>query len=178
MKSQKNKYWQTSKNKILVVTLIFAIIVVLFTVVTGQIAYGNAVGKLFNDSKVPKTEFVGMPMAYNSNGNSYLVFNVTDVDGPNQAAVTEIILSNSTSTIILTSQNIDKDVYKIVDAPYHYHDDVKVSPYNGIFIPLGDEAEIYMNLSTSMHMELHGTYTVKLITPTQKAAPASATVTF
>ena len=62
--------------------------------VTGQIAYGNVYGKLFNDSKVPDVQFQGSPYAVNNTSGSILVFNVTDLDGPNQAAVTEIILTN------------------------------------------------------------------------------------
>ncbi|MEM0139371.1 MAG: TQO small subunit DoxA domain-containing protein [Ferroplasma sp.] len=177
--TDKNKYWQTSKNKILAVALIFAVIVIAFTLVTGQIAYGNVYGKLFNDSKVPLVQYKGTPYGMNAaNGSSILVLNVTDIDGPNQAAITEIILGNSTSTIILSSQNISHDVYGITDAKYHYHDDVKTSPYNGIMIPLGDEAMIHMDLTSSLHIELHGKYKVTLVVPTQKAAAATASVTF
>ncbi len=173
------KYHQTSVGKILTVFVVFGIIVVAFTVVTGQIAYGNFYGPLFNDSKVPKVEFQGTPYAYNAtNGSSILVLNVTDLDGPNQAMITEIELTNSSGTMILVSQNISKDTYSIVDAKYHYHDDVKVSPYNGILIPLGDEAMIHMNLTASLHMELHGKYKVTLVVPSQKAPFATADVTF
>jgi thiosulfate dehydrogenase [quinone] small subunit len=176
---KENKYWQTSTKKILAVTLVFGIIVVGFTVVTGQIAYGNFYGPLFNDSKVPVVQFKGTPYGMNAaNGSSILVINVTDLDGPNQAAISEIIISNGTSNITLTSQNISKDIFSIQDAAYHYHDDVTTSPYNGILIPLGDEATIHMNLTSSTHMELHGKYKVTLVVPTQKAAAATADVTF
>ncbi len=174
-----NKYWQTSKNKILVVFAIFGVIVIAFTLVTGQIAYGNVYGPLFNDSKLPNVQFQGTPNAYNAtNGSSIVVFNVTDLDGPNDASVSEILLTNSSGQIILTSQNISKDVYSIVDAKYHYHDDVKVTQYDGILVPLGDEATIHMDLTSSMHMELHGKYTMTLVVPTQKAKFASETISF
>ncbi|WP_337860386.1 TQO small subunit DoxA domain-containing protein [Ferroplasma sp.] len=173
------KYYQTSTGKILSVFLIFAVIVVTFVLLTGQIAYANVYGPLFNDSKVPKVEFQGSPYAMNAtNGSSILVMNVTDLDGPNQAMITEIELTNSSGTIILVSQNISTDVFSIVDAVYHYHTDVKVSPYNGIYIPLGDEATIHMDLTSSLHMELHGKYTVTLVVPSQKAPFATADVTF
>ena len=176
---KENKYWQTSTKKILAVTLIFGIIVVGFTVVTGQIAYGNFYGPLFNDSKVPVVQFKGTPYGMNAaNGSSILVLNVTDLDGPNQAAITEILLTNGTATITLNSQNISKDIFSIVDAAYHYHDDVKTSPYNGILIPLGDEATIHMDLTSSTGMEFHGKYTVTLVVPTQKAKMATASVSF
>ncbi len=176
---KEDKYWQTSTKKILAVTLVFGIIVVGFTLVSGQIAYGNVVGKLFNDSKVPVVQFKGTPYGMNAaNGSSILVINVTDLDGPNQATITEIILANSTSNITLTSQNINMDVFSIKDAAYHYHTDVTTSPYNGLLIPLGDEATVHMNLTSSTGMELHGKYKVTLVVPTQKAAFAQADVTF
>ncbi len=176
---KENKYWQTSTKKILAVTLIFGIIVVGFTVVTGQIAYGNFYGPLFNDSKVPVVQFKGSPYGMNAaNGSSIMVLNVTDIDGPNQAAISEILLTNSTGTITLVSQNISKDVFSIKDAAYHYHDDIKTSPYNGILIPLGDEATIHMDITSSTGMELHGKYTVTLVVPTQKAKMATAIVNF
>lgn len=177
---KENKYWQTTTGKILVVTLVFAIIVVAFTLVTGQIAYGNVYGKLFNDSKVPDVQFQGSPYAMNNTSGSILVFNVTDLDGPNQAAVTEIILTNVTTgkNITLTSQNISMDIYRVVDAKYHYRDNVKYNQYNGIYVPLGDEATIYMNLTTSLHHNLSGKYKVTLVVPTQKAKFATADVTF
>ena len=176
---KESKYWQTSTKKILAVTLIFGIIVVGFTVVTGQIAYGNFYGPLFNDSKVPVVAFNSTPYAMNAaNGSSIMVINVTDLDGPNQAAISEIILTNSTGNITLTSQNISEDIFSIQDAAYHYHDDVTTSPYNGILIPLGDAATIHMNLTKSTEMELNGKYTITLVVPTQKAKMATATVNF
>jgi thiosulfate dehydrogenase [quinone] small subunit len=170
---KENKYWQTTTGKILVVTLVFAIIVVSFTLITGQIAYGNVVGKLFNDSKTPDVQFYSGHNYTSMPGysNGMFTMNVTDLNGPNQAAITEIVFHNTATgkniTVNATTMYMYKSDISIYNPPKRdYHTDISVQSY-GIHVPLGGMAIIHMNLEKMGITLKPGTYSVSLVVPNQ-----------
>lgn len=71
----------TKMNKVTVVGIIFALFTIGWILGTGQWAYGNVVGPLFNNSKLPKLNITYI-QAYNTPKGVKLVLNITDIDGP------------------------------------------------------------------------------------------------
>ena len=98
--------------------LIFAIIVVGWILGTGQWAYGNVVGPLFNNSKLPKLE-ITYASAVNQGNRTVLILNITDVDGPDAYPATAPLMEiyNSTWHMFLNSSEISNDTIKIIQAP-------------------------------------------------------------
>jgi len=153
-----------------VVAIVFALIVAAFVLGTGQWAYGNLYGPLHNYSKKPLVEVISAT-AYDSGGHTYLVLNVTDVDGPDayQASVPLLTVSNSTYSVTLNSTELYEHTVKIVQAPWNLNKKDGVSPVGGLELWLGAEAAYTISLSRLAP----GTYTVTLYVP--EVAPVSAT---
>ena len=143
--------------------LIFAIIVVGWILGTGQWAYGNVVGPLFNNSKLPKLE-ITYASAVNQGSHTVLILNITDVDGPDaypaNAPLMEIY--NSTWHMFLNSSEISNDTIKIIQAPWNANKKDSVNWYSGFEIILGSEAQFWVELPVKLSP---GTYYVKLYTP-------------
>lgn len=158
--------------------LIFAIIVVGWILGTGQWAYGNVVGPLFNNSKLPKLE-ITYASAVNQGNHTVLILNITDVDGPDaypaNAPLMEIY--NSTWHMFMNSSEISNDTIKIIQAPWNANKKDSVNWYSGFEIILGSEAQFWVELPVKL---TPGTYHVRLYTPgisPSREATATFTVT-
>lgn len=146
-----------------VIGLIFAIIVVGWILGTGQWAYGNVVGPLFNNSKLPKLE-ITYASAVNQGNHTVLILNITDVDGPDAYPATAPLMEiyNATWHMFLNSSEISNDTIKIIQAPWNANKKDKVNWYSGFEIILGSEAQFWVQLPVKLSP---GTYYVKLYTP-------------
>jgi len=69
-----------------------ALLALAFTLVTGQIAYGNLYGPLHNDSKLPEVKVV-QAYPYRLAGDVYLALNLSDVAGPDAYPASVVALS-------------------------------------------------------------------------------------
>ena len=158
--------------------LIFAIIVVGWILGTGQWAYGNVVGPLFNNSKLPKLE-ITYASAVNQGSHTVLILNITDVDGPDAYPATAPLMEiyNATWHMFLNSSEISNDTIKIIQAPWNANKKDSVNWYSGFEIVLGSEAQFWVELPVKLSP---GTYYVKLYTPgisPSREATATFTVT-
>lgn len=144
--------------------LIFTAIVVVSILAIGQWAYGNVTGPLFNLSKKPKFEFMSPPQAYNDGGNTYLVLNLSDINGPDAypASVTQIVISNGSYKLVLNSQQISESVVNVTKAPYDLKKAVGYNSYSGIYECLGTDATFTLKLPVLLSP---GNYQVSLFTP-------------
>ncbi len=156
-----------------VIALVFAVIVAAFILGTGQWAYGNLYGPLHNYSKKPLVEIVSAN-ATNIDGHTYLVLNVTDVNGPDayQTSVPIIVVSNSTFSLTLNSTQIYTQTVKIVQAPWNLNKKDGVSRVGGLELWLGAEAAYTIRIN---QLE-PGQYTVTLYVPEVPAVSTSFTV--
>ena len=158
--------------------LIFAIIVVGWILGTGQWAYGNVVGPLFNNSKLPKLE-ITYASAVNQGSHTVLILNITDVDGPDAYPATAPLMEiyNATWHMFLNSSEISNDTIKIIQAPWNANKKDSVNWYSGFEVILGSEAQFWIELPVKLSP---GTYYVKLYTPgipPSREATATFTVT-
>ncbi|BDC18476.1 thiosulfate:quinone oxidoreductase small subunit [Acidianus sp. HS-5] len=165
-------------EKVTIIGLIFAILVVGFILATGQWAYGNVVGPLFNDSKIPQLK-ITYASAYENAKGTYLTLNITDCDGPDAypASAPMMEIYNSTWHVFLYSYNISNDTVKIIQAPWNENKKDSVNWYSGFVVILGSEAQFQLQLP--FHLS-PGTYTIKLYTPAVSAkvlAKQTATIT-
>ncbi len=163
-------------EKTIIVGIIFAILIVGWILGTGQWSYGNVVGPLFNDSKLPKLD-ITYAAAYPVSNGTEIVLNITDIDGPDAypASGTMMIISNSTYTLTLNSSQIAHDTVKIIQAPWNENKKDSVNSYSGFVIILGSEAQFH--LIVPVHLS-PGTYKITLVTPAiSQSRWATATIT-
>ena len=151
-------------DKATIVGIIFAIFVVGWILGTGQWAYGNVVGPLFNNSKLPKLEITYI-QAYNTQKGLELILNITDVDGPDAypASAPLMEIYNSTWHIWLNSSQISNYTVKIIQAPWNVNKKDYVNWYSGFVVILGSGAQFQL-IIPNVHLS-PGTYYVKLYTP-------------
>ena len=165
-------------NKVTIVGIIFAIFTVGWIWGTGQWAYGNVVGPLFNNSKLPKLN-VTYIQAYNVPQGLKLILNITDIDGPDAypASAPLMKIYNSTWHMWLNSSQISNDTIKIIQAPWNANKKDSVNWYSGFVVILGSEAQFQLVIP-NLHLS-PGTYHIKLYTPsisTSREAVASFTI--
>jgi thiosulfate dehydrogenase [quinone] small subunit len=168
-------------EKVVVLGLIFSILVVGWILATGQWAYGNVVGPLVNNSKLPKLEITYID-AYNTPQGLCLIMNITDINGPDaypaSAPLMEIYNANHTFMMFLNSSQISNDTVKIIQAPWNANKKDTVNWYSGFVVILGSEGQFHL-LIKGVHLA-PGNYYVKLYTPaisTGREAVASFTIT-
>ncbi|QGR18485.1 quinol oxidase [Sulfurisphaera ohwakuensis] len=151
-------------NKVAIVGIIFALFTVGWILGTGQWAYGNVVGPLFNNSKLPKLN-VTYITAYNTPQGLCLIMNITDIDGPDAypASAPLMEISNGTWHIFLNSSQIANDTVKIIQAPWNANKKDSVNWYSGFIVVLGSEGQFHL-LIKGLHLS-PGKYEVKLYTP-------------
>jgi len=168
----------TKMNKVTVVGIIFALFTIGWILGTGQWAYGNVVGPLFNNSKLPKLNITYI-QAYNTPQGVKLVLNITDIDGPDAypASAPLMEIYNSTWHMWLNSSQISNDTIKIIQAPWNANKKDSVNWYSGFVVVLGSEAQFQLIIP---HLHLSpGKYFVRLYTPsisTSREAVASFTI--
>ncbi|WP_014511696.1 thiosulfate:quinone oxidoreductase small subunit [Saccharolobus solfataricus] len=150
-------------DKTIVIGIIFAIITIGWILGTGQWAYGNVVGPLFNNSKLPKLEITYIS-ASPENSSTLLILNITDVDGPDAypASAPLMEIYNSSWHIYLNSSQISNYTVKVIQAPWNNNKKDYVNWYSGFVVILGSEAQF--QLLIPIHLS-PGTYYVKLYTP-------------
>ncbi len=150
-------------SKVTLIGIIFSILVVGWILGTGQWAYGNVVGPLVNNSKLPKLE-ITYAKAFQLPNGTEIILNITDVDGPDAypASGTMMIISNSTWSMTLNSSQIAHDTIKIIQAPWNANKKDYVNNYSGFVIVLGSEAQF--QLVVPIHLS-PGTYKITIVTP-------------
>ncbi|AOL16627.1 quinol oxidase [Sulfolobus sp. A20] len=150
-------------NKVTIVGIIFSLIVVGWILGTGQWAYGNVVGPLVNNSKLPKLEITYANAFPVSNGTK-IILNITDVDGPDAypASGTMMMISNSTWSLTLNSTEIAKYTVNVIQAPWNANKKDYVNYYSGFVVILGSEAQF--QLIIPIHLS-PGTYKITIVTP-------------
>ncbi|WP_171715354.1 thiosulfate:quinone oxidoreductase small subunit, partial [Acidianus sp. RZ1] len=161
-------------ERVVIIGLIFAVLVVGFILATGQWAYGNVVGPLVNYSKLPQLKITYANSYPVSNGTE-IILNITDCDGPDAypASAPLMEISNSTWHIYLNSSQISNDTVKIIQAPWNENKKDSVNWYSGFIVILGSEAQF--QLIVPIHLS-PGTYKITLYTPAIKL-PKEATTT-
>ncbi|MBW9140889.1 MAG: quinol oxidase [Candidatus Aramenus sp.] len=163
-------------DRVTIVAIVFSILVAGWILGTGQWAYGNVVGPLVNNSKLPKLQITYAEMTSTGNGTE-LILNITDVDGPDAypASGTMLIISNSTYTLVLNSSQIAHDTVKIIQAPWNENKKDSVNWYSGFVIVLGSEAQFHLIIPVHLSP---GTYKLTIVTPAvSQSRWATATVT-
>lgn len=165
-------------NKVTIVGILFAIFTVGWILGTGQWAYGNVVGPLFNNSKLPKLNITYIT-AYNTPKGVCLIMNITDIDGPDAypASAPLMEIYNSTWHIFLNSSQISNDTVKIIQAPWNANKKDSVNWYSGFIVVLGSEGQFHLVIK-GLHLS-PGKYEVKLFTPAisgSRQAVASFTI--
>ncbi|AEE93005.1 thiosulphate-quinone oxidoreductase (TQO) DoxA subunit [Acidianus hospitalis W1] len=150
-------------ERVTIIGIIFAILVVGWILATGQWAYGNVVGPLVNHSKIPQLKITYVNAYENAKG-TYLILNITDCDGPDAypASAPMMEIYNSTWHVFLYSYNISNDTVKVIQAPWNENKKDYTNWYSGFVVILGSEAQFQLQLP--FHLS-PGTYHIKLYTP-------------
>ncbi|BCU66977.1 quinol oxidase [Sulfolobales archaeon HS-7] len=146
-----------------VVALIFGLIIVGFVWGTGQWAYGNLYGPLFNDSKLPELRITYITSEQLNNG-TMIIMNVTDIDGPDAypASAPLMEIYNSTWHVYLNSSQISRYTVAIIQAPWNSVKKDFVNNYTGIAVILGTMAQFHLSLPYHL---TKGEYKIILYTP-------------
>lgn len=156
------------------IAVIAAVLVMVFVLVTGQVAYGNVYGHLFNDSKAPKIQVL-KAYVYTTSGGTYVFLNISDVAGPDAypASVTMLSVSNATYHMTLYAPNISSSVVGITQAKWNLARKGYSNYYSGLVIPLGAQAVFELRLPTLST----GEYTLTLYTPAVPPVSVSLQIT-
>jgi thiosulfate dehydrogenase [quinone] small subunit len=147
-----------------------ALLALAFTLVTGQIAYGNLYGPLHNDSKLPEVKVV-QAYPYRLAGDVYLALNLSDVAGPDAypASVVALSVYNSTFHETFISVNLSAAVINVTQAPWNLAKRAYTNGYSGLVIPLGSDAVFLLRIGRISA----GVYTLALYTPAVKPVVTS-----
>lgn len=159
------------------VALTVTVFVMVFVLVTGQLAYGNVYGHLFNDSKVPKIR-VMQAYGYTASGVTYAFLNISDVAGPDAypASVTMLSLSNESYHLTLYAPNISNSVVGIIQAKWNLARKGYSNYYSGLVIPLGAEAVFQLRLPSLTPGEYTLTLYMSAVPPVSVGLPITAGV--
>lgn len=160
-------------EKVSAIGVTVAVLALAFTLVTGQMAYGNLYGPLHNDSKLPKIAVV-QATSYREAGGVYLSLNLSDVAGPDAypASVVELTIYNSTFHETFVAGNLSASVVEVVQARWNLAKKAYANDYSGLVIPLGSDAVFLLRVGALSS----GVYTLVLYTPAVEPVTTSITV--